>query len=390
MPSFDEPGGDQEVGEMTNQSADPATTTDEAVEMIRTVATSSARLWEEILDRLVQVAQAQSLLAETFTKLQAELAAPRANAALAAPATGATHDESGEASVPVASSATESQESAPTLQSDGVIDTVEVPADRVFLPPPPPPPNGFGLITTDFVPPPPPGFVNDSSRAFPEEADLHPSGRHATVVLDSSLPAEPEVGEADVPAIDFSQFGDLNALDAVKPVDQFAMPDSDEGPSIPWESGQIPTGSFPTRLADASVDHVEVIDTTDPATWRESAAPSVSAAFDDSELETSSEADEVAHAELTNGKVTGGEVTSDGVTDEVPPPPPPGFAYTSPSHIPPPPVGFSTGDFSGSDAIGASSPEVVSESEPVEPPAEAATEAPITPDFFARAARRKH
>ena len=58
---------------MTTQNPQGSHSDNETADLVRSVALSSARLWEEVLERLVRVERSQVEITQTLSRLQAAL-----------------------------------------------------------------------------------------------------------------------------------------------------------------------------------------------------------------------------------------------------------------------------------------------------------------------------
>ncbi len=330
---------------------------DDSTDLVRSVALSSVRLWEEVLERLARVELAQAELTRSLARLQAELP------------TGA-----GAASL-----------------GPGIAAPLAPPPPGLDTPPPPhfvappPPPQGFGAVPP---PPPPPGFqswpvdavavANDDVTAPPPPPppgfgplDTGPLGAvHAAAGFPGDHPVEvpPVAGEelatGPVPVwSDSSPPPPSDATAGPTPVDAGAIPPPPSGfqADFPVEPPPPPPG-FQDGLPVEPPPPPPPPPGFDPLPSAGDDLSTVPAGFSPSDL---------------SGLGAIGE-----------PPPPPGFATTAePSAVPsapppgPPPSappGFSVAELSGSDAIGA--PEGMSTPEgagaPPPPPGFSAAAAP--------------
>ena len=304
---------------MTNQDPVGESQSTDSTDLVRTVALSSAKLWEEVLERLSRVEKAQVELAAKFSDLESQI-------------------PSGPLSIPL--------ESPPTLAS-------------LAPPPPPPPPPGFAAGQGPSAPP--PGNVPEPLFFVPplleksEETPRQDSGLEPT-----SLEQDVTPGTSQIDQLLAGEFGNQPA------------------PSVP------PPAPRATTISDFS----EVIAGLEPPPPSSAPPP----------------------PPPPPGFAAGQGPSAP--ESPAPPPPPPGFAAGQgpnapeapapapppPSSPPPPPPsprkesGFSLTDFSGEDAIGGSV--AVDPDEEEEAKIKARKSAPvaqpmITPDFFARAGRRR-
>src|SRR5271165_762750 len=122
-------------------------------DLVRSVALSSARLWEEVLERLTRVERVQVELAQSLSRMQPELLGPE-NRALAAPTAGALPPPpSGFVAPPL-------PPPPPGFGGPADVGATDVPEPLFYVPPlrsevPPPPP-----------PPPPPSFATTGPPPF--------------------------------------------------------------------------------------------------------------------------------------------------------------------------------------------------------------------------------
>ena len=201
----------------------------------------------------------------------------------------------------------------------------------------PPPPPGFGPSVD--APPPPPGFGPSVDAPPP------PPGFGPSVDAPPLFPGFAPPGEPVPPPQGFS----MEAAPAPADSDQFLLP-----------------GHISGAVADDAMDVVALGDLTEP--------PPPPPGFTGN-----------GHGDAPPPPPPGFGVSA--ARTEGAPPPPPGFNVGLSGPRPPaPPSGFSPEDFSGDNALGgnvaqAQTPEGGSEQESTPPP--------ITPDFFARAGRRR-
>lgn len=400
----------------------------DAADLIRSVALSSARLWEEVLERLGRVERAQVELATIVYRIQAQLPAGQSgypdadeSSVLAQPGNRSAIDSG--------SSWTEHHDEV-TGFAGGAVAFDEVNA-QTLSPAPPPPPAGFA--------PDPGAQIWPAASGF-EDAD-------------SGVGAPPPPPPAGFASPDSDPFGDLFADRPAEP--QLAPPAPDQAPP--------PPPGFGTVAVDAS---------SGPAVPPPPPTTGFGGPVSDPALPPPPPGFGSAEAQLPPPPPGFGAVSDvdlpppppgfGSVFEATPPPPPPGFGPGSESSLPPPPPGFgavsetelptpppgfaaptqsdipdfgsvpavsheptsdnagpaplpaygstpkpSSGpqgfdmsDLSGPDAIGgqpAGVPEAPQAPLPPPPPggfsaapASGDDQPPITPDFFARAGRKRH
>ena len=351
---------------------------EDTADLVRSIALSSARLWEDVLSRLGRLEHAQAELARTVAGIRGELTSGSAGALSAtAPAIGAPPPPPPPGFGP------------PTGPAPSAVDLL---TGEAMLPPPPagfappPPPPGFGPppgpraeVGLDTAPEPlfyvPPlmeeGGPADAALPPPPPPGFGPSA-------DTTLPPPPPPGFS---AADLSGPGAIGGTPLAPPPPPGFGPPSDEAPSgtnpvdslLAMELGQSEAPPPPPPPPGFSASDFGGVDEPPGDLGGPPPPPPPPPpgfAFD-------------AAPDAPLG---------------APPPPPPGFAFDAPLDAPapppppppPPPSGFSPSDFSGSDALGGKV-EV-----PPPPPggmgsSDAAPSVPlITPDFFARAARKRH
>ncbi|MGH9091820.1 MAG: hypothetical protein ACRDZR_10660, partial [Acidimicrobiales bacterium] len=185
---------------MTTQNPSGSFGPDDTADLVRSVALSSARLWEEVLERLARVEQSQAELAQALSRLQAELPGGPVTASLApgAPLPFSVPAELGEAPAPhfvAPSPPPQGFGSVPPPPPPPGFEAASVQVNAATgtepsLPPPPPPPPGFGHVMGE------PTAATNGTEARPAgfSEDGEPGGPRP--VLDP-LPAW--AGAADVP-----------------------------------------------------------------------------------------------------------------------------------------------------------------------------------------------
>jgi hypothetical protein len=410
---------------------------EDTADLVRSVALSSVRLWEEVLERLARVELAQAELAQSLARLQGELP-PGSAAATLAPGTSVlapppppgleapssphfvapppppppgvgpldalapepahvegslenrlvdvqpiAADEPTTGPVPIWSDAA-------TTSGDGMFDLPSSAGDVPPPPPPPPPPPGFGsgptngALDTGLVdaPPPPPGFQSD----FPVVPPPPPAGFGSVPGATEDIPAPPGFS-----AEDLSGFG---AIGEPTPPPGFAT--TAGPPAAPSEPPLGPPPSAPPGFSVADLTGGDAIGSVG-APDAPPPPPGFSAGTD--LPGPGPEGGSSGFGSDPFGDLLGDLDSADASTATAPDP-------ASPTGgTPPPPPGFSTtggGSFADLPII---TPEPAADASPEPggvpgatpapvPGREGAataprTEPPITPDFFARSGRRK-